>query len=48
MARENSTMLDTNDPFPPLDLGLVDGRAFVLPQGFGEGYGVLILYRGHW
>ena len=47
MAKVDSTFLDVNDPFPILDLKLLSGETLNLPQGFGEGYGVLLIYRGY-
>jgi hypothetical protein len=48
MARIDSLILDTNDRFPNLELKLVSGETLKLPQGTGEGYGVVLFYRGHW
>jgi len=48
MARIGSVILDNNDPFPALELQLVSGDILKLPQGTGEGYGVLLFYRGYW
>jgi hypothetical protein len=48
MAQATTTFLDANDSFPALDIGLISGETLKLPEGFGEGYGVLLLYRGHW
>ena len=48
MTKMDSTFLDVNDPFPNLDLNLLSGETLNLPQGFGEGYGVLLIYRGYW
>jgi len=48
MARIASASLDTNDMFPQLELQLVSGERLNLPEGIGEGYGVLLIYRGHW
>lgn len=48
MGRIGSVMLDTNDMFPKLDLQLVSGETLKLPEGVGEGYSVVSLYRGHW
>jgi len=31
-----------------LELQLVSGDILKLPQGTGEGYGVLLFYRGYW
>ncbi|MFZ0942857.1 MAG: hypothetical protein WB930_07665 [Syntrophobacteraceae bacterium] len=48
MARIGSAHLDTNDMFPQLELKLVSGEKLKLPEGIGEGYGVFLIYRGHW
>lgn len=48
MARISSTILDTNDAFPKLELQMVSGETLKLPAGLGEGYSVVLLYRGHW
>ncbi len=48
MGRIGSAMLDTNDMFPKLDLQLVTGETLKLPEETGEGYGVILFYRGHW
>jgi hypothetical protein len=48
MARIGSVILDTNDRFPELDLKLVSGESLKLLQATGEGYGVVLFYRGHW
>ena len=48
MAKAGTTFLDVNDSFPELDLQLISGEKLKLPEGFGEGYGVLLLYRGYW
>jgi hypothetical protein len=48
MARTGSVFLDNNDSFPALELRLVSGDTLNLPQGTGEGYGVLLFYRGYW
>jgi len=48
MAKIGSTVLDANDVFPELELQLVSGETLKLPEGTGDGYGVLLLYRGHW
>jgi len=34
--------------FPQLELQLVSGEKLNLPEGTGEGYGVILIYRGHW
>ncbi len=48
MTRIGSEYLDTNDRFPQLELQLVSGEKLKLPEGIGEGYGVVLIYRGHW
>ncbi len=48
MARIGSAYLDTYDMFPQLEFQLVSGEMLKLPQGIGEGYGVVLIYRGHW
>jgi len=48
MARMGSLILDTNDLFPQLEWQLVSGEALKLPRATGEGYGVVLFYRGEW
>ena len=48
MARIGAGFLDTNDVFPDLELKLVSGETVKLPEGTGEGYGVVLFYRGYW
>ena len=48
MSREGSAYLDTDDLFPELELKLLSGEKVTLPKGVGEGYGVFLIYRGHW
>jgi hypothetical protein len=48
MARIGSAYLDTDDRFPQLELQLVSGGKLKLPEGIGEGYGVVLFYRGYW
>jgi hypothetical protein len=48
MAKATTAFLDANDSFPELDIRLISGETLSLPEGFGEGYGVLLLYRGYW
>ena len=48
MVKATTTFLDTNDSFPELDIRLISDETLRLPEGFGEGYGVLLLYRGYW
>jgi len=48
MSKAGSVFLDTNDVFPELELQLASGETMKLPEGTGEGYGVLLFYRGYW
>ena len=48
MGRIGSKLLDANDVFPELNLQLVSGETLKLPEGIGEGYGVILFYRGYW
>ncbi len=48
MAREGSAYLDDNDQFPKMDLQLLSGETLTLPEGTGDGYGVILFYRGYW
>ena len=47
MAKEGS-VLDTNDMFPEMELQLVSGETIRLPEATGEGYSVILFYRGVW
>lgn len=48
MARAGSTILDTGDTRPALAMDTVNHGRLRLPEGFGRGWGVLLLYRAHW
>ncbi len=48
MARIGSVSLDANDMFPKMKLQLVSGSNLSLPEGTGDGYGVVLFYRGYW
>lgn len=48
MARLDARPLDTNDAFPEMDFQLISGEALKIPGGLGDGYGVVLLYRGYW
>ncbi len=48
MERTASVLLSTNDVFPGLNLELVSGESLKIPEGTGDGYSVLLFYRGHW
>ena len=48
MARTGSSILDTDDLFPELDVHMVSGETVKLPLETGEGYSVILIYRGYW
>ncbi|HEV8673076.1 MAG TPA: hypothetical protein VGX21_03450 [Methylomirabilota bacterium] len=48
MARAGSTILDTGDTLPALAMDTVNHGRLQLPEAFGGGWGVFLLYRAHW
>ena len=48
MAKSDSNFLDIDNPFPKFELQLISGEILNLPEGFGDGYGVILIYRGYW
>ncbi len=40
--------LDTGDTFPVLTLTDLDDNDVTIPEVFGDGWGVVLMYRGHW
>jgi hypothetical protein len=48
MAREGTLVLDTGDSFPHLTLDTVHHGSVTLPEAFGDGWGVFLVYRAHW
>lgn len=48
MAREGSSLLDSGDPLPTLTFDTVAHGRLTLPAAFGDGWGVLLIYRAHW
>jgi hypothetical protein len=46
MGRKSSVRLDTNDAFSGMKFTLVSGGSCSLSEGIGEGYGIVLLYRG--
>ena len=48
MGKMGSTFLDANDVFPEIDLMLVSGETLKLAGRKGEGYTVVLFYRGYW
>jgi hypothetical protein len=48
MARAGTTILDSGDPLPSISLETVRNERVWVPEVFREGWGVFLLYRGHW
>jgi hypothetical protein len=48
MAREGSFILDSGDKFPTLVMETVNHGRLTLPEAFGGGWGVFLVYRAHW
>ncbi len=48
MAREGTFILDSGDVFPTLAMDTVAHGRVTLPDGFGDGWGVFLVYRAHW
>ena len=42
MAKAGSTFLGVDNPFPKLELQLTSGESLNLPEGFGDGYGIML------
>ncbi len=48
MARAEGVLLDTGDSFPSLTFETVDHGQVHIDESFSRGYGVVLIYRGHW
>jgi hypothetical protein len=48
MAKACSGILDSGDRFPVATMETVAHGWISVPEAFGEGWGVLLLYRAHW
>jgi hypothetical protein len=48
MARIGRAYLDTNDMFPKMEFQMVSGEKLKLPEGMGQGYSGVLIYRGEW
>ena len=48
MARAGSRILDSGEAFPALAMETVAHGRVSLPEAFGDGWGVLLIYRAHW
>ncbi len=48
MARAGTHILDSGDRFPDLGAETVQHGRLTVPEFFGGGWGVFLLYRAHW
>jgi peroxiredoxin len=48
MATADSILPDKGDKFPEMEMNLVSGETVRLPEATGQGYGVVLFYRGYW
>jgi len=48
MASSETRPLDIGDPFPALNVKLIDGQEANLPVFLGPGWGVFLIYRANW
>jgi len=48
MARASTKILDSGDLLPSLSMETVAQGRLTVPDHFGQGWGVLLLYRAHW
>jgi hypothetical protein len=48
MARFEGTRMDSGERFPAIDFETLPGTGLHLPEGLGDGYKVLLVYRGQW
>jgi len=48
MARAGTQVLDSGDRFPTLEMSTVTHGHIVVPEVFGDGWGVFLVYRAHW
>ncbi len=48
MPRMTDKMIDSGDAFPALEVDRVGGGKISLPGDLAGGWGVVLLYRGHW
>ena len=48
MARAGNRILDSGETLPVVSMDTVAHGRIGLPEWFGGGWGVFLLYRGHW
>ncbi len=48
MARAGDRILDSGERIPDLSMETAKHGRLMLPEAFGDGWGVLLIYRAHW
>ena len=48
MARAGTKILDSGEPLPIFSVDTVAHGRLTVPDYFGSGWGVFLLYRAHW
>lgn len=48
MTRGGTKVLDSGDILPTFSMETVAHGRLIVPDHFGQGWGVLLLYRAHW
>jgi hypothetical protein len=48
MTRAGARILDGGEKLPDLSMDTVKHGRLALPEGFGNGWGVFLIYRAHW
>ncbi len=48
MTRVGSKILDSGEALPTLSFDTVAHGRVTVPEHFGQGWGVFLLYRAHW
>ena len=48
MARVGSQILDVGEKLPVVTMDTVAHRRISVPEQFGDGWGVFLIYRAHW
>lgn len=48
MARASNSILDSGARFPSLTVDTVAHGQLSLPDTFGDGWDVVLIYRAHW
>jgi hypothetical protein len=48
MARAGTRVLDAGERLPALGMDTVSHGRISVPERFGDGWGVFLIYRAHW